>query len=163
MMMRLAKIAVAAAAGVLILLVALNNLLDYGTNFDVVAHILSMDAIPPSPLTWRAISAPALHHLCYWFIILAEFASAGLTLHGAFVLWRAREAPAAAFHGAKGRAVAGLTIGFLLYFFGFMAIGGEWFQMWRAGFYNMQEPAFRFIGSIGVAMIFIALADVELP
>jgi predicted small integral membrane protein len=162
MMARIAKIAVAAAAGVLILLVGLDNLFDYGTNFDVVQHILSMDAIPPTPLVWRAITSPTLHHLCYGFIILAEFVSAGLTLFGAWILWRARGEAAAAFNRAKGPAIAGLAVGFLLYFFGFMAIGGEWFQMWRAGVYNMQEPAFRFIGSVGVAMIFIALADMEL-
>lgn len=159
MTIRLAKIAVAAAAGVLILLVAFGNVVDYGTNFDVVKHILSMDMIPPSPLTARAITSPALHHLCYGFIIASEFVAAGLTLYGAWLLWRARKSEAAAFNNAKGMAVAGLTVGFLLYFFGFMAVGGEWFQMWRAGDYNMQEPAFRFIGSVGIAMIFLALAD----
>jgi len=162
MTVRLAKIAVAFSAGLLILLVALDNVFDYGTNFDVVQHILSMDMIPPSPLKWRAITSPALHHLCYLFIIAAEFVSAAATLYGAALLWRARTASAGEFNAAKSLAVAGLTVGFLLYLLGFMAVGGEWFQMWRAGVYNMQEPAFRFIGSVGVAMIFIALADVEL-
>lgn len=159
MMTRLAKIAVAAACGALIALVALGNVLDYGANFDVVKHILSMDMIPPSPLTWRAITSPALHHLCYVFIIVTEAVSAGLTLYGTWLLWRARAADAAAFNGAKGVAIAGLSIGFLLYLFGFMAVGGEWFQMWRAGVYNMQEPAFRFIGSVGIAMLFINQRD----
>ena len=40
-----------------------------------------------------------------------------------------------------------------------MAIGGEWFQMWRAGAYNMQEPAFRFIGSVGLVLLFINQRD----
>ncbi len=31
--------------------------------------------------------------------------------------------------------------------------------MWRAGVYNMQEPAFRFIGSVGLALVFIALPE----
>jgi predicted small integral membrane protein len=163
MILRLCKVAVSAAAGVLILLVGLNNLLDYRTNFDVVQHILSMDAIPPSPLTWRAVSSPALHHLCYAFIVAAEFVSAGLALFGAWRLWKMRAAPAEAFNATKTLAAAGLTIGFLLYFLGFMAIGGEWFQMWRAGVYNMQEPAFRFIGSVGLALIFLTLADGDAP
>jgi predicted small integral membrane protein len=157
--LRLCKIAVSASAGALILLVALNNVLDYRTNFEVVQHILSMDAIPPSALTWRAVTSPALHHLCYAFIIATEFFSAGLTLRGAWRLWETRAASAQAFNAAKTLAAAGLTIAFLLYFFGFMAIGGEWFQMWRAGIYNMQEPAFRFIGSVGLALIFLMLAD----
>jgi predicted small integral membrane protein len=159
MIVRLAKIAVALSSGVLILLVALDNVFDYGVNFEVVQHILSMDMTPPGPLKSRAITSPALHHLCYLFIIATEFVSAALTLYGAWNLWKARAGGAAAFNEAKATAIAGLCVGFLLYFLGFMAVGGEWFQMWRAGVYNMQEPAFRFIGSVGLAMIFIALAD----
>lgn len=162
MTVRLTKIAVAFSTGFLILLVALGNALDYGANFDVVQHILSMDMIPDSPLKWRAITSPALHRLCYLFIIGVEFVSAAVTLYGAWALWQARAGSAAAFNAAKSMAIAGLCTGFLLYLLGFMAVGGEWFQMWRAGVYNMQEPAFRFIGSVGIAMIFIALADVDL-
>jgi predicted small integral membrane protein len=158
MIIRLAKIAVAVAAGLLILLVALNNVFDYDTNYAVVQHILSMDEIPASPLKWRALTSPALHGLFYALIIATEFASAALTLFGAWRLWRAR-ATAAGFERVKDAAVAGLSLGFLLYFFGFLAVGGEWFQMWRAGVYNMQEPAFRFIGSVGLALVFIALPE----
>lgn len=159
--LRLAKTTVAAAMGLVMLVVALDNVLDYGTNFDVVQHILSMDMIPPSPLKWRAIASPTLHHLFYLFIIAAEFASGALALYGALVLWRAREARGRAFDAAKGLAAAGLSLGFLLYTFGFMGVGGEWFQMWRAGVYNLQEPAFRFIGMLGLSLVFVALPDAE--
>jgi predicted small integral membrane protein len=159
---RLAKIAVTAATGVLLLLVAVNNVLDYGVNYDVVQHILSMDNVPPSPLHWRAIASPTLHLLLYDLIIAVEFAAALLSLWGVWRLWRARGESAKAFNAAKGVAVAGLATGFLLYDFGFMAVGGEWFQMWRAGAYNLQEPAFRFIGAIGLALLFLSLADTEL-
>lgn len=162
MILRVSKILLAASAGLLILLIGLNNIFDYGTNFEVVRHILSMDTIPPSPLTWRAITAPALHHLCYLFIIGAEFAAAAAALYGAFLLWRARSAPAAQFNAAKAIAIAGLVGAFSLYFFGFMAVGGEWFQMWRSQGFNEQEPAFRFIGSIGLLLIFLNQRDAEL-
>lgn len=157
---RLAKIALVASIGVLLLLVALDNVLDYGTNFDVVQHILAMDKMPPSPLQWRAITSPTLHHLSYWVIIATEFLSALLSLYGAWLLWGQRAAEVRVFNGAKQMAVAGLAIGLLLYLFGFMAIG-EWFQMWRAGDYNMEQPAFRFIGSIALVMLFLAQPDVE--
>jgi predicted small integral membrane protein len=159
---RLAKIAVTAASGVLMLLVAADNVFDYGVNYDAVQHILSMDAVPPTPLSWRAIASPALQRLLYDLIIATEFAAALLSLLGAWRLWRARRSGAKAFNAAKGLAVAGLATGFLLYDFGFMAIGGEWFQMWRAGAYNLQESAFRFIGAEGLALLFVSLADVEL-
>jgi predicted small integral membrane protein len=147
--------------GLALLMVALDNVLDYGTNFDAVQHILAMDMIPPSPLKWRAIASPALHHLFYLFIIVVEFASGALTLYGALVLWRARDAGGRAFDAAKDFAVAGLALGFLLYAFGFMGVGGEWFQMWRAGVYNLQEPAFRFIGMLGLSLVFVSLADMD--
>lgn len=159
--LRLAKTTVAAAMGLVMLVVALDNVLDYGTNFDVVQHILSMDMVPPGPFKWRAIASPALHHLFYLFIIAAEFASGALALYGALILWRARAAGGRAFDAAKGFAAAGLALGFLLYAFGFMGVGGEWFQMWRAGVYNLQEPAFRFIGMLGLSLIFVALPDAD--
>jgi predicted small integral membrane protein len=159
---RLAKIATAAASGVLLLLVAVDNVLDYSVNYEIVQHILSMDSVPPTPLAWRAITSPTLHRLFYALIIATEFAAALLSLGGAWRLWRARGLSARAFNAAKGVAVAGLATGFLLYDFGFLAVGGEWFQMWRAGAYNLQEPAFRFIGTEGLALLFVSLADTEL-
>ncbi len=162
MIVRMAKIAVAAAMGVLLLIVAFDNVFDYATNFDVVQHILSMDMVPPSPFKWRAITSPALHHLFYVFIIAVEFASGALALYGSWVLWGARAGRAGAFNAAKKTAVVGVALGFLLYSFGFMTVGGEWFQMWRAGVYNLQEPAFRFIGMLGLSLIFISLSDMDL-
>ena len=43
---------------------------NYGSNFDFVQHVLSMDTtFPGNQLKWRAISTPALHHAFYWTII----------------------------------------------------------------------------------------------
>lgn len=159
MLTRLAKIAVTAACGVLLVLVAVNNVFDYGVNFDVVRHILAMDMIPAGPFSWRAITAPIVHHLLYFFIIAAEFCAGFATLLGVMRLWAQRSAKARVFNSTKQMATAGVAGGLLLYLFGFMTVGGEWFQMWRAGPYNMQEPAFRFIGSLGIALIFLSLPD----
>ena len=52
--------------------------------------------------------------------------------------------------------------GFALWFFGFMVVGGEWFQMWQSQTWNGQEAAFRFIGCIGLVLIFLAQKDDEL-
>ena len=45
---------------------------------------------------------------------------------------RQLRAKAPPFQHAKSMAVAGLTLGFLLYEGGFVAVGGEWFGMWQA-------------------------------
>ncbi|HXG21874.1 MAG TPA: DUF2165 family protein [Methylomirabilota bacterium] len=44
----------------------MNNLTDYGSNFQYVQHGLLIDTtFPENRLTWRAITAPAVHHLFY--------------------------------------------------------------------------------------------------
>ena len=160
MMIRISKIFLVAAVGALILLVAINNVTDYDTNYDVVSHVMSMDEVPPgSPLAWRAITNPTLHRLLYGFIIATEFVAASLILVGGWKLWRMRGTEAPGFNAAKDVAIAGLALAVGLYLFGFMSIGGEWFQMWRSGTYNMQQAAFRFIGCAGLILIFLGQRD----
>lgn len=162
MIQRYCKILLTAAAGALVLLVALNNIMDYNTNFVVVSHVMAMDDIPQGTvLAWRAIANPTLHRLVYAFIIAVEFVAAGVSLYGTGAMWLARGASAADFSAAKAIAVAGLVVALWLYLFGFMAVGGEWFQMWRSGNYNMQEAAFRFIGCIALVLIFLNQRDDE--
>ena len=57
----------------------------------------------------------------------------------------------------------GLVIALSLYFVGFTVIGGEWFQMWRSDGWNMQEPAFRFVGAVGIMLLFLTQGDGDLP
>ena len=91
MILRDAKIFFVGCVGVLLLLVGLNNISDYGTNFAGVQHILSMDTIPTdSPLTWRAIHSGLLHHLTYDFIMAVEIGSGAACIAGAVRLLRAR-------------------------------------------------------------------------
>jgi predicted small integral membrane protein len=162
MILRFAKIFLTACVGALALLIGLDNVLDYGTNFAAVEHILSMDTIPRgSPLAWRAITSAPLHHLVYLFIIVVELASGALCLLGARRLWTARGLSAAAFNGAKDWTILGLVAALSLYFLGFTIIGGEWFQMWRSEGWNMQEPAFRFVGAVGIVLLFVAQRDEE--
>lgn len=157
-MVRLTKILLAASAGILILLVGVDNILDYNTNYEVVKHILTMDAVS-GPLTARAIAEPRAHEAVYLFIIVTELVAALVTLYGALRLWRVRELSGGTFQREKSYAVGGLALALWLYVFGFMAIGGEWFEMWRAGVWNMQEPAFRFIGCIGLVLLFVNQRD----
>ena len=68
-----------------ILLVAFGNITDYGTNFDFVSHVLSMDTTNfgapageglDSDVMWRAIEADWVHHLAYVGVIIWESAAA---------------------------------------------------------------------------------------
>src|SRR4051812_20722587 len=130
--LRAAKAAAVAAIALFATLVTFGNVTDYGTNLVFVQHVLAMDTIfPSSTITYRAITSPVLQHAAYASIILAEAATAMLCWIGAVQLLRRLRADAIAFNRAKRFAVAGLTLGFLLWHVGFIAIGGEWFGMWQ--------------------------------
>ncbi len=160
---RAAKTVMVAAIALFASLVAFGNLTDYQTNFVFVQHVLAMDTIfPSSTIKYRAITDPAPHRVAYALIIAAEAAVAALCWAGAAVLVGRIRSDAATFNRAKAVAVAGLTLGFLLWQVGFMSIGGEWFGMWMSSQWNGVESAFRFVVAIGVVLIFLAMPDGEL-
>ena len=161
--MRAANIAIVAAIAAFATLVALDNITDYGTNFVFVQHVLSMDTIfPGSSIRYRAITSPALHHAAYWLIIAAEAGTGLLCWIGVLALLRERRAPADAFNRAKAWSIAGLTLGFLTWQFGFMTVGGEWFGMWMSQQWNGAPSAFRFAMVIIAVLIFVAMRDEEI-
>jgi predicted small integral membrane protein len=163
MLVRSAKVLLVLLIGLFSVLVGIDNIIDYGTNFAFVQHVMSMDTIfPNSTLTWRAITSPLLYHLGYAGIIGAEILAGILCIIGARRLWLQRHSSANAFNAAKDIAVAGLVLGFSLWFFGFMTVGGEWFQMWQSQAWNGQQAAFRFITCIGLVLLFLNQKDDEL-
>jgi predicted small integral membrane protein len=81
---------------------------------------------------------------------------------GASVLMTRLRAPADIFNHAKVWAVAGLTVGFGLWFVGFIVVGGEYFAMWQSKVWNGQETAFRIATEILGVLIFVSLPDGEL-
>jgi len=159
MLIRLTKIAIGAVAGVFAITIGFNNVFDYGTNFDVVRHIVSMDMVPRSSLSSRSIHSEIIFHFLYLLIIATQFLGGAIVLFGCWRLCIVLKAADEVFNQSKELVILGVAILFLLYLFGFMIIGGEWFQMWRAGAYNMQEPSFRFIVIFGVVMLFLNQAD----
>ena len=162
-MIRHAKLVTTALLALFAALVAFNNLTDYGANFAFVRHVLAMDTIfPDSRARWRAIDAPALWHAAYLIIIALEGLTAALLGWGALAMWRARRASASAFARAKQWAVAGALAGFVLWFAGFMLVGGEWFLMWQSREWNGQEAAFRLCIMLLGLMIFLSQSDPEI-
>jgi predicted small integral membrane protein len=72
-------------------------------------------------------------------------------------------ADGARFNRAKRFTIIGAAIGFLVWFLGFMVVGGEWFSMWQSPMWNGQEAAFRFYISILAVLIFVNQPDGDLP
>lgn len=160
MTIRYAKIAMTLALAAFAFLTVFNNITDYSSNFNFVQHVLSMDTtFPGNAARYRAIDQPWMWHGAYWLIILGEAITTGLLGYGALKLWQAREAEGVVFARAKGLAIAGLTVGFFVWFFGFMVVGGEWFLMWQSEIWNGQDAAFRFYMAILGVLIFVNQAD----
>jgi predicted small integral membrane protein len=156
---RITKILLVWMVALFALLVVFNNLTDYNSNYQFVSHVLSMDTtFPGNQGMWRAITTPAFHHAAYALIILSETVVAVLCLRGGFLLFKAR-GDAARFNRAKGGAVLGLAAGVVLWFTGFITIGGEWFLMWQSHIWNGQDSAFRFVVILGVVLIFVNQED----
>jgi predicted small integral membrane protein len=162
MPVRLSKSLLTATIALWLALVAFGNITDYGSNLAFVQHVLAMDSIfPDAGIHYRAIHAPLLQHAAYVLIIAAETLAAVLCGAGAWRMWRARRAPAATFHRAGQLAVAGLTVGVLLWLGGFMAVGGEWFGMWMSTQWNGLAGAFRFVVVLLAALVYLGQRDDE--
>ena len=158
--MRVAKIVLLAALATFAFMVAYDNIADYGSNYEFVRHVLSMDTtFPNNALMHRAITDPRLWTAAYIAIIAAEGLTSLLLIIGALALLALINAPAAAFNRAKVWAVAGLTVGLCLWLFGFLVVAGEYFAMWQSKTWNGQEAAFRFTAILLGVLIFLCLPD----
>jgi len=161
---RYAKIVMILVLASFCLLVTFDNITDYGTNYLFVQHVMSMDTtFPGNTLMHRSITNPTLWRAAYAVIIAAEGITGLLYLAGAFRLFQARNASAAEFNQAKGYVIAASALAFLVWFFGFMVVAGEWFAMWQSTAWNGQEAAFRFYVAVLGVLIFVNLRDDDLP
>jgi len=161
---RYAKIVMSLVLASFCLLVAFDNITDYGTNYLFVQHVMSMDTtFPGNTLMYRAITNPVVWQVAYALIIAAEGITGILYLAGAIRLFQVRNAPGAVFNEAKTLVVAASTVAFLVWYFGFMVVAGEWFAMWQSQTWNGQDAAFRFYMVVLGVLIFVALPDGDLP
>lgn len=161
---RLVKTAMVGSCALFALLVAYNNVADYGSNYEFVRHTLSMDTTFPNNVLKqsRAITAPAAWTTAYWLIMLIEAAVGVVLAFAALRLATTLTSDARMFNLAKRFAVVGAGLGFLLWFTGFMVVGGEWFTMWQSKLWNGQEAAFRFYMTLLAVIIFVSQPDGEL-
>lgn len=148
-----------------IFLVALGNITDYGTNFAFVQHVLSMDTtnfgqpegqgLDPDVM-WRAIDSPVAWNIGYIGIILVE-SLAAVILIIAFVHSLRSVFGSASFDSARLWGSIGLALIVLLFAGGFIAVGGEWFQMWRSTSWNGLDPAIRNAMLAGIGLVLLHL------
>jgi predicted small integral membrane protein len=162
MMERGLKILMVGGLTVLCGFIVAGNLHDPGSNLLFVQHVFSMDTIVPvSAMADHAVPTPLLWKIGFWLIVTGEALTAALFAIGTVELLLARKSKARDFYRAKRFVFAGAACGFLVWFIGFLAVGGEWFAMWQSQVWNGQQPAFRIFASILLVLIFVAQPDAE--
>ncbi|XPP25683.1 MAG: DUF2165 domain-containing protein [Leucobacter sp.] len=148
-----------------IFLVALGNITDYGTNYAFVQHVLSMDTtnfgqpegqgLDPDVM-WRAIDNPVVWNIGYIGIIIAE-SLAAILLIIALVHFARAIFGRASYAAARLWSSMGLALIVLIFAGGFIALGGEWFQMWRSVAWNGLDPAIRNAMLAGIGLVLLHL------
>jgi predicted small integral membrane protein len=154
--LRAAQTALVATLALFHLLIAWDNVADFGSNLAFVRHVLSMDTtFAGNRLMDRALTAPALHLAAYCAIIAWEAAAGVLLAWGAARMARTLRAPAACFGAGRDAAVAGLALSLLLWLGGFLTVGGEWFQMWQSAVWNGQQAAGRNFSVVALTLLIV--------
>lgn len=134
------------------LFVVWGNVADYGFNEAFVKHVLAMDTFTAGEFAWRAITSPAVVTVVYVSIIIWE-ALITLALAAGFVAWvRGRT--------ELGRQLssAGWLMQLMLFLGGFVAIGGEWFLMWRSEDWNGLPAAMQNVTVAGFGLVLTHLS-----
>lgn len=137
------------------------NLANWDAGLGAVAYVLGMQdhAVYSNPII-PPITGPVVVTLAFLVILAGEFLIGALSLKGAWDLWRARKASADAFNSAKTYAILGAGMAMVVWFGGFIVLGGALFQMWQtqagAGSFN---GAFVYSASSGLVLLFVNSHD----
>jgi len=125
------------------LLVCVNNILDYGVNFQFVSKVSSMeDVFSREKNGWRAIHNQQIQHLVYFIIIGWEIVITILIIKGVVKMLGSLKADSNEFERSGAWLRTGLFLGVILWFTFFVTIGGEWYLMWQSKSWNGQLTAF---------------------
>lgn len=137
------------------------NLANWSAGLGAVGYVLGMEGnvVYPTRII-PAVTHPALVTTAFLLIVAGEFLVGALSLKGAWDLWSARRRNAVDFNAAKTYAVLGPAMAMLVWFGGFVVIGGALFQMWQsevgAGSF---EGAFIYAGWSALVLLFVNMPD----
>jgi predicted small integral membrane protein len=156
MALRVSRAVLVFAIALFYTILVLNNITDYGSNYEYVRHVLMMDStFPANHLMWRALNSPRIHTVFYIGIIAWESVTMLLCWWAGVRLLKSYRAGKAQFAAALNVAVIALTTSLLMWFVAFLDVGGEWFLMWQSKMWNGQEEAFRMFTIVGVVFLVV--------
>lgn len=161
MAVRILKIVLVALVGLQGWFYAAGNIVNWDSGIGAVAYVLGMKGheiygnhiFPP-------ITSTALVTIAFLIIITGEFLVGALSLKGAWDLWRARGGSADEFNSSKTFALLGPGMALVVWFGGFIVMGGALFQMWQTQIGSGSfDDAFVFAATSGLVLLFVNSAD----
>ena len=162
MALRVSKAVLVLAIALFYTILVLNNITDYGSNYQFVRHVLMMDStFPGNHGMWRAVSSPLVHTAFYIGIIAWESVTMILCWWAGVRLLKSYRADGAQFAAAQNVAVTALTTSLLMWLVAFLDVGGEWFLMWQSHAWNGQETAFRMFAVVGIVLLIVLQPDTD--
>jgi predicted small integral membrane protein len=125
------------------LVVAFDNITNPDSNWVFVKGVLSEDGVTSgSGFEWRAIDAHWFQVLGYLGVIAFETLT-GLLLAYAGVRGLRDSRSRGGWASAQRATFLGMVTGLLVFFLGFITIGGNWFVMYLNSKWNGLDPAFQ--------------------
>lgn len=125
------------------LVVAFDNITNPDSNWPFVRGVLSENGVAAgSGFEWRAIDAQWFHVVAFVGVIVFETLTGLLLAYAAYRGLRANDDRDAWAH-AQRSTFLGMTTGLLIFFLGFITIGGNWFVMYLNSKWNGLDPAFQ--------------------
>jgi predicted small integral membrane protein len=160
MALRISKAVLVFAIALFYTILVLNNITDYGSNYEFVRHVLMMDStFPGNHGMWRAVNSSLVHTVFYIGIIAWESVTMLLCWWAGVRLLKSYRADTAQFATALNFAVIALTTSLLMWLVAFLDVGGEWFLMWQSQIWNGQQEAFRMFTIVGVVFLVVVQRD----
>jgi predicted small integral membrane protein len=161
MAIRYLKIILVVFVGLQGLLYVAGNTANWSAGLQTVGYVLGMEGhdiygthiFPP-------VSNSLLVAMAFLLILTGEFLVGALSLKGAWDLWSARHGSPDEYNASKTYAVLGTGMTMVVWFGGFIVIGGSLFQMWQtqigAGSF---DDSFAIAATGGLVMLFVSMPD----
>ncbi|WEV72111.1 DUF2165 domain-containing protein [Bifidobacterium sp. ESL0790] len=135
--------------------VFIGNLMDFGSNYDFVQHVLSMDTtFPGNSLMWRALPYHWVWLVAYWFLIILEGVIALAGYISVYKMIRVINKGDEEFSKAKTFGYIMFALAIVLWYGGFAIVGSEWFAMWQSKVWNGKQTAMD-ITEVAVAFLVV--------
>lgn len=161
MLIRYLKIILVVFVGLQAWFYVAGNVANWDYGLAAIAYVLGMEGHEYYPVhILPALTASWTHVVAFVIILIGEFLVGALSLKGAFNLWKARDAGADAFNSAKQTAIAGCAMAMVVWFGGFIVIGGALFQMWQTELGDGSfDGSFIYAASSGLVLLFVDRPD----